>query len=650
MSQKHEALASRELVLKAIEIRAFEEAMLKVFGNGKARGTFHTSKGQELISCILTSNLDPEDFIFGTHRSHALYLSISNNFSGLAAEVLGKQDASSHGIGGSQHLQFQKLYTNGVQGGMTPIAVGASTNSKSMAVCVIGDGTLGEGIVYESLNLSKVLRSKTLFLIEDNGIAQSTKTQTVQSGNVAEKFTSFGLTYLSCDANEIDKLTDAISNAVAMVKLHNKPMVLHIFTHRLGPHSKGDDNRSELEINEILNLDVVSNFIRDESAMNDFYIKKKDEFDELIKKISNRESADAITINFVEEMVAQKIFNLSKFEEQSKTIRDLTYKALEIALSTDSNTQILGEDIVQKTPDTPVKYNGAFGVTKDLSEKFPAQVKNMPISEAAIVGVSIGLALQNKPTICEIMFGDFTTLIVDQIYQQASKLPSIYGKKINLPVLVRTPMGGRRGYGPTHSQNLEGLFFGLPNVLVYSQNHYFNPNHYKELLEQKFPVIVIEHKDLYTISERPVLDRFYNKTFCDNNDIILRSKVKRATITIITYGYAAYLVELSAISLIVEHEIFVNIVIPQTISPLNMDFATELLEQSEIVFLVEESDSARGASGLVLKEFQRLGLDKSFMVLGGEGMIGASVSSETHALISVDKIVNFVISKAKVGQ
>jgi len=287
---------------------------------------------------------------------------------------------------------------------------------------------------------------------------------------------------------------------------------------------------------------------------------------------------------------------------------------------------------------------------RDLSNKYPNQVKNTPISEQAITGISIGLAINGHISILEIMFGDFTTLIVDQIYQQASKLPSIYGKKINLPVLVRTPMGGRRGYGPTHSQNLEGLFFGLPNVLVYSQNHYFNPNHYKELLEQKFPVIVIEHKDLYTISERPVLDRFYNKTFCDNNDIILRSKVKRATITIITYGYAAYLVELSAISLIVEHEIFVNIVIPQTISPLNMDFATELLEQSEIVFLVEESDSARGASGLVLKEFQRLGLDKSFMVLGGEGMIGASVSSETHALISVDKIVNFVISKAKVGQ
>ena len=119
---------------------------------------------------------------------------------------------------------------------------------------------------------------------------------------------------------------------------------------------------------------------------------------------------------------------------------------------------MIGEDIEDSQPETPIQYGGAFKVTKGLSSKFPDLVKNTSISEAGITGFGIGCALNKNFCIVEIMFGDFMTLCIDQIIQQASKIPMMYGVNIELPLIIRTPMGGRRGYGPTHSQNLEKLF------------------------------------------------------------------------------------------------------------------------------------------------------------------------------------------------
>jgi hypothetical protein len=147
-------------------------------------------------------------------------------------------------------------------------------------------------------------------------------------------------------------------------------------------------------------------------------------------------------------------------------------------------------------------------------------VKNSPISESSMVGFGIGRALAGKVTIVEIMFGDFTTLIVDQLRQQASKIVGMYGTKKRIPLIIRTPMGGRRGYGPTHSQNLENMFISIPNIIVYSQNVFFEPNHYLVLGNIGLPIVIIEHKDLY--NENPNIDLvpLYEKAIMDKNEIL----------------------------------------------------------------------------------------------------------------------------------
>jgi 2-oxoisovalerate dehydrogenase E1 component len=243
------------------------------------------------------------------------------------------------------------------------------------------------------------------------------------------------------------------------------------------------------------------------------------------------------------------------------------------------------------------------------------------------------------------MFGDFTTLIVDLIIQQASKIVSMYGKQIAIPMLLRTPSGGRRGYGPTHSQNFENFFLGAPNIIVYSQNIFSSSKHYLELLDTNLPVMVFENKDLYSLEQfSPQLDHF-EVLFSKNNNVLLSSKYGKSKICILTFGFATNLALTAANTLIQEFEIFTNLIIPQIVSPLNLDFAFNVLKSSDVIYLVEEGEGANGLSGLLIQELQRLKLSLVVKLISGRGIIGASEISESAALISAQKIVTTITDR-----
>ena len=126
-------------------------------------------------------------------------------------------------------------------------------------------------------------------------------------------------------------------------------------------------------------------------------------------------------------------------------------------LREDARVHVFGESIEDP-------YGGAFKVTKGLSKTFPGRVFDTPISEAGLIGLAGGMALRGLRPVVEIMFGDFLTLGMDQLLNSLTKFTAMYGEAVDVPVVVRTPMGGRRGYGPTHSQSIEKLFFGIPRA------------------------------------------------------------------------------------------------------------------------------------------------------------------------------------------
>ncbi|HZK81610.1 MAG TPA: thiamine pyrophosphate-dependent dehydrogenase E1 component subunit alpha, partial [Humisphaera sp.] len=160
-------------------VRAFEERVLALFAQGELTGTTHTSLGQEAVAVGVLSQITREDIVFSSHRCHGHYLAFFDEPDGLMAELMGRATGLCGGIGGSQHLQRGNFYTNGVQGGIVPCAAGMALAEKlkksgKIAVVFLGDGTLGEGVVYETLNLASLWGLPLLFIVEANGFAQST--------------------------------------------------------------------------------------------------------------------------------------------------------------------------------------------------------------------------------------------------------------------------------------------------------------------------------------------------------------------------------------------------------------------------------------------------------------------------------------------
>jgi acetoin:2,6-dichlorophenolindophenol oxidoreductase subunit beta len=160
-------------------------------------------------------------------------------------------------------------------------------------------------------------------------------------------------------------------------------------------------------------------------------------------------------------------------------------------MEADRDLRLLGEDVLDP-------YGGAFKVMRGLSARFPDRVLTTPISEACIVGVATGLALRGKPTIVEIMFGDFLCLAMDQLLNHASKLAWLYDDQVSIPLILRTPMGGGRGYGATHSQSLEKHFCGMPGLTVFAIHPFEPPGGVlRAAYRRGAPTLIIENKTMY---------------------------------------------------------------------------------------------------------------------------------------------------------
>jgi TPP-dependent pyruvate/acetoin dehydrogenase alpha subunit len=247
---------------KMFLIRAFEERLLELFSQGKINGTTHTYSGQEAIGVSAIHNLIDSDIIFSNHRCHGHFLARFDDPKSLLAELMGKMGGVCDGRGGSQHLCHDTFYTNGIQGGFLPIAVGSAyakkhCNKEGIVVAFIGDGTFGEGIVYESLNLASLWRVPLLIVVENNRYAQSTPISSNMAGNIYDRVAAFGIDVGQIESNDVTELDRVFSRAISKVRTEQQPFVQIVDTYRLGPHSKGDDFRPKEEIENWFDKDPL---------------------------------------------------------------------------------------------------------------------------------------------------------------------------------------------------------------------------------------------------------------------------------------------------------------------------------------------------------------------------------------------------------
>ncbi|MCF0097244.1 thiamine pyrophosphate-dependent dehydrogenase E1 component subunit alpha [Micromonospora sp. MH99] len=245
-------LADADLDLLLL-IRHFELALLDMFGRGELHGTTHTCLGQEYVPVALRPLLDDGDFVFSNHRGHGHYLARFDDPHGLLAEVMGREGAVCHGVGGSQHILRDRYLSTGVQGESAPVAAGVALHLKRtepgrLALVYLGDGTWGEGAVYEALNMAALWGLPLLLVVENNGIAQSTPTDAQLAGSIGGRARAFGVDHLRVTSTDTEVVRAALTPVLRRVRERSTPYVVELLTHRVGPHSKGDDSRRPEEI------------------------------------------------------------------------------------------------------------------------------------------------------------------------------------------------------------------------------------------------------------------------------------------------------------------------------------------------------------------------------------------------------------------
>ncbi len=224
----------KELIRKVVQNNLVEKIIQKGFEQKKISGSAHLSLGQEAVDVGVISACS-ECMVYGNHRSHGQYLAITDDIEGLLCELY-------NGVGGSQHLYFPgKFMSNGIQGGMAPIAFGHAfgimmKKLDKRILCFVGDGTFGEGVLYEVLNLLTKFQVPLSIIVIDNKYAIS---ETVGKVNIQGLAEAFGISYLSLTApQDVFQVYNEVNYHFKLLK--NSPSIIHAICPRLCGHSVND--------------------------------------------------------------------------------------------------------------------------------------------------------------------------------------------------------------------------------------------------------------------------------------------------------------------------------------------------------------------------------------------------------------------------
>jgi len=331
-------------------------------------------------------------------------------------------------------------------------------------------------------------------------------------------------------------------------------------------------------------------------------------------------------------------------DQKPLTVLQSLNQGMHRALADNQRVVFLGEDILDP-------YGGAFKVARGLSTAFPDRVLTTPISEAGITGVAGGMALRGLRPVVEIMFGDFTTLIADQVVNHLAKFQGMYHGDVAVPVVIRTPMGGRRGYGPTHSQSLEKFFLGVPRLTVLAPFHVKGDQEigapgallYHAIASLDSPVLFVENKLQYLLKlleSDDLLEYDLQEvgiaTGCQQPFYKLSlASAPPSQLTLAAYGYMAHLALEALHTLAYEHEIFCDLLVPTQLAPFELSPMFDSVRRTGRLLAVEEGTFSLGWGAEVLArtaEALGSGLRKAGRVAARETVIPAAPSLEAACL------------------
>lgn len=608
-----DAVSERKQIYRHLKrIRIFEERLADLFQAGKVYGTAHPCIGQEAVSVGALLKLTPRDYVTGTHRSHGHCIAKGADITQMMMELLGRAGGYCGGKGGSMHiaaLDLGMLGCNGIVSAGLPHAAGAAMAAQlrgedTVGVGFLGDGAANQGVLYETLNLAAVWKLPLVVVCENNHYALSARfAETQATADIATKAAGFGLPSEVVDGMDVDSVAAAVDRAVRRARAGDGPSFIECKTYRYWGHSLRND-RPKRAPEEIASwrardpIDQNRRILLEEHGINEAEISAIDA-EELASLETAVEAAEASPQPSLDALL-EGVYCHDAYEEttpprsEAEETRQTSFasalnEALAEEMARDSEIVVFGEDVGDA--------GGVFGVTTGLQQRFGwKRCRDTPISEQALTGLGIGLALGGARPVVEIQFMDIMTLTVDQLVNQAAKIRYMLGGGPKVPLVVRAPLGAGTRLAAQHSQSLEAWFMHVPGLKVVMPS---TPYDAKGLLVSAIrdpnPIIFLEHKLLYFLSG-PVPEEHYSLP-------IGVGEIKRAgtDVTVVaTGGMVRKAIQVAR--QLGRNGVSVEVVDPRTLQPLDIDIILTSVTKTGRLVVVHEACQFGGAGGEIVSQ------------------------------------------------
>jgi len=531
-------------------IRAFEETVLDLAGEGLVHGPAHSSIGQEGGAVGSIVGLRPSDQVNGSHRGHHQFLAkalacVAPNLDPKAefsheveqvlhrtlAEILGLEPGFGHGRGGSMHLRWAEagaLGTNAIVGGGVPLAAGAAMAHKmagtgDVAITYFGDGAINIGAALETMNLAAAWSLPMIFFVENNFYAVATKVDEVtREARLSGRGCGFGIPSWRVDGMDPLAVHLATQEALALCREGKGPALIEAevyrFFHQNGPLPgsafgyRTKEEEAAWRARDPLKRtadEMIRRGLLDEAAVSDLRDRCKTvmaRLTELLvephgnsRRIRPDMWPDAAFVDVgirgvLPDWQHARIMEADAYRGPTRERKfvDAIADVLHRRFETDKTLVVMGEDIHRLK-------GGTNGATRGLADAYPGRVLGTPISEAAFTGVAGGLAMDGRfRPIIEFMYPDFMWVAADQVFNQIGKARHMFGGDADMPLVLRTKIAMGTGYGSQHSLDPAGIFAASPGWRIVAPS---TPHDYIGLMNAALrcqdPILVIEHVDLY---------------------------------------------------------------------------------------------------------------------------------------------------------
>jgi 2-oxoisovalerate dehydrogenase E1 component len=675
-------------------IRAFEETVLELAGEGLVHGPAHSSIGQEGGAVGSIIGLRSTDAVNGSHRGHHQFLAKalthvqggSHDLANLVtpavdevlqktlAEILGLAQGYCRGRGGSMHLQWFEagaLGTNAIVGGGAPLAAGNAWAQKhsgttDLSINYFGDGASQIGSVLESMNLAAAWKLPVAFFIENNLYGVSTHVSEISADTrLSVRGQGFAIPSWRVDGMDPLAVHLATQEAAERMRAGDGPAVIEAevyrFFHQNGPYpgsafgyrTKDEEatwrERDPLRrvAREMIALGLITDEV-DASAREQAVEAMRAVAGRLVEADPDQPGKRRIISSlwpdpaFVDvgirgdasELEGARILDpvVSSPPMAASKFVDAVAAVMGRRMEEDPRIVVMGEDVHRLS-------GGTNGATKGLAKRFEDRVLGTPISENAFVGLAGGMALDGRfRPVVEFMYPDFMWVAADQVFNQIGKARHMFGGQNPVPLVLRTKVAMGSGYGSQHLMDPAGIFATSPGWRIVAPStaaDYIGLMNTALALED--PVLVIEHVDLYgTADEVPDGDLDYQLP-------LGKAALRRegADATVISYlsmvGHALEAVEQTGLD--------ADVIDLRWLDRASLDWETieESVKKTNAVIIVEQGAQGTSYGAWLADEIQRRlfdWLDQPVQrVTGGEASPSISKVLERAAIARTEEVV-----------